>query len=167
VENLKLAGYSIILVMVLLVVMSSSESSLVQANSELVTAAEGITLTIDFGNGTIRKYYDLNGSTVLEVTSSVLEVDVQWFGSLAYIKGIEGLVGEGEFGWQFWVNGEFASVAVNQYLLNDDDVISWVYSTPTQHQQEDPSLIPGILVVSIAGLGFIAIVYVQTSRRIN
>jgi hypothetical protein len=153
--------------MVLIIVMSSSEPSLVQASSEVATAAEGITLTIDFGNGTIGEYYDLNGSTVLEVTASVLEVDVQWFGSLAYIRGIEGLVGEGEYGWQFWVNGEFASVAVNQYLLNDNDVISWVYSTPNQHQQEDPSLVPGIITVSIAGLGFIAIVYIQTSRRIN
>jgi hypothetical protein len=157
---------SIILVLVLITVMSLSSSSQVQGNSEVVVAAEGITLTIDFGNGTIREYNDLNGSTVLEVTSSVLEVEVQWFGPLAYIRGIEGLIGEGEYGWQFWVNGEFASVAVNQYLLYDNDHVSWVYSTPTQQQQQDPSLIPGILFVSAAGVSFIAIVYVQTSRRI-
>jgi len=52
-------------------------------------------------------------------------------------------------------------------MLDDNDVVSWVYSTPTQQQQEDPSLIPGILLVSAAGFGFIAIVYVQNSRRIH
>jgi hypothetical protein len=155
------------LVLVLVIVMSPSNSSHMQSSSEFILAAEKITLTVDFGNGTFREYNNLNGSTVLEVTSSVLDVEVQWFGSLAYIRGIEGLIGEGQYGWQFWVNGDFASVAVNQYLLDDNDAISWVYSTPTQQQQEDPSLVPGILIISAAGLGFIAIVYIQTSRRIQ
>jgi hypothetical protein len=166
VRALSVAKIRIILVLVLMIVMSLSNSSQVQGNSEIVVAAEGITLTVDFGNGTIREYNGLNGSTVLEVTSSVLEVDVQWFGPLAYIRGIEGLVGQGEYGWQFWVNGQFASVAVNQYLLHDNDSVSWVYSAPMP-QQEDPSLIPGILIVSAAGFGFIAIVYINTSRRIQ
>ncbi|MDH4212870.1 MAG: DUF4430 domain-containing protein [Candidatus Thorarchaeota archaeon] len=147
--------------------MSLSNPSHVQGSSDFILAAERITLTIDFGNGTIREYNDLSGSTVLEVTSSVLNVDVQWFGTLAYIREIEGLVGEGEYGWQFWVNGEFASVAANQYILDDNDIVSWVYSTPTQQRQDDPSLVPGILLVSAAGFGFIAIVYMQTSRRIH
>jgi len=153
--------------LVLIIVMSSSNSSLVQGRSEFILAAEEITLNIDFGNGTIREYNNLNGTTVLEVTSSVLDVEVQWFGSLAYVRAIEGLVGEGQYGWQFWVNGEFASVAVNQYMLDDNDVVSWVYSTPTQQPQDDSSLVPGILLVSAAGFGFIAIVYIQTSRRIH
>jgi len=147
--------------------MSLSNSSHVQGRSEIVLAADGITLTVDFGNGTIREYNNLNGTTVLEITSSVLDVEVEWFGLFAYIRGIEGLAGEGQYGWQYWINGEFASIAVNQYMLDDNDVVSWVYSTPTQQQQEDPSLIPGILLVSAAGFGFIAIVYAQTSRRIH
>lgn len=137
------------------------------AASQLDTAAEGVSLSIDFGNGTIREFYNLNGSTVLEVTSSILEVDVEWFGSLAYIRGIEGVAGEGAQGWQYWVNGQFGTVAVNQYVLHDNDSISWVYSTPSRQEQQDPSLIPGALVVLIAGLGFIAIVYIQTSKRIT
>ncbi|MHA1287267.1 MAG: DUF4430 domain-containing protein, partial [Candidatus Thorarchaeota archaeon] len=90
------------------------------------------------------------------------------FGSLAYIRAIEGLVGEGEYGWEFWVNGEFASVAVNLYSLDNNDEISWVYSTPAQEQHlEDPSLVPGMIIVSTAGIGFIGIVYISTSRRIQ
>jgi hypothetical protein len=166
VKTLRLARCSIIVAVVLILVMSSLESQPVHAVSQLVTAAEGVSLSIDFGNGTIKEFYNLNGSTVLEATSSVLEVDVQWFGSLAYIRGIEGVVGEGERGWQYWVNGQFATVAANQYALHDNDTISWVYSTTSHQEQQDPSLIPGALVVLIAGLGFIAIVYIQTSKRI-
>ncbi|OLS30494.1 MAG: hypothetical protein ThorAB25_09450 [Candidatus Thorarchaeota archaeon AB_25] len=146
--------------------MSLVNSSHAQSNSGAIIAAEGITLTVDFGNGTIKEYSNLNGSSVLEVTSSVLEVEIRWFGPFAYIKGIEGFLGEGEYGWQYWVNGEFASVAVSHYLLSDNDDVAWVYSTPTQRQQ-DPSLVPGIIIVSTAGFGFIAIVYIGTSRRIR
>jgi hypothetical protein len=165
VKPLRPARYRVILVLVLITVMGLSKVSPVQANSTTIIAAEGITLTIDFGNGTIREYSNLNGSTVLDVTSSVLDVDVQWFGTLAYVRGIEGLVGEGKNGWQYWVNGQFASVAVNQYVLHNNDTILWKYSAPPQLQQVDPSLVPGILFVLVAGLGFIAIVYIQTSRR--
>jgi len=158
--------YGIPLTLVLIVMMSLVNSSHAQSNSGAIIAAEGITLTVDFGNGTIKEYSNLNGSSVLEVTSSVLEVEIRWFGPFAYIKGIEGFLGEGEYGWQYWVNGEFASVAVSHYLLSDNDDVAWVYSTPTQRQQ-DPSLVPGIIIVSTAGFGFIAIVYIGTSRRIR
>ena len=144
-----------------------SSTGLAQGDSEVIVAAEDITLTIDFGNGTAREFNDLNGSTVLEVTSSVLEVEVQWFGPLAYIKSIEGLTGEGEYGWEYWVNDEFASIAVNLYSLENGDIVSWVFSSPSPITQYDPTFIPGVVFVSISGLGFIAIVYVQTVRRIQ
>ncbi|TFG34726.1 DUF4430 domain-containing protein [Candidatus Thorarchaeota archaeon] len=158
--------YSISL-LVLFIVMSLSGATIAKGSSEIKMAAEGIILSVDFGNGTIREFMDLNGSTVLDVTSSVLEVQIQWFGSLAYIKGIEGLIGEGEYGWQYWVNGELASIAVNLYLLDNNDNISWVYSTPNQHQTQDPSFVPGIIIVSAAGMIFIAVVYISTLRRIR
>ena len=150
-----------------MIVLSLVKASPVQSTTMPVIPATGITLTVDFGNGTISEYNDLVGNTVLEVTSSVLDVEVQWFGPFAYIRSIEGFVGQGEHGWQYWVNGEFASVAVSHYLLGDDYEIEWVYSTPDQQQQYDPSFIPGVVIVSTSGFGFIAIVYVGTSRRIK
>lgn len=155
------------LALVLIVMMSLVSSSQAQSSSEAIVAAEGITLTINFGNGTIRDYNNLNGSTVLNVTSSVLEVEVQWYGTFAYIRGIEGLVGEGEYGWQYWVNGEFASNAVNLYSLEDGDTVLWAYSTPEPQAQEDPTFIPGVAIISASGFGFIAFVYIQTSRRLK
>jgi len=138
-----------------------------QTSSEVITAAEGISLTIDFGNETITDYVDLNGTNVLEVTSSVLDVEIQWFGPLAYIKGIEGLIGEGEYGWQYWVNGEFASIAVNLYSLEDGDTVLWRYSSPDPVTQADPTFIPGVIITAASGFGFIAIVYIQSTRRIR
>jgi hypothetical protein len=165
VKTLRIAKYSIIVAVVLILVTSSAESQPVHGALQVVTAAEGVSLSVDFGNGTISEFYDLNGSSVLEVTSSVLKIDVQWFGPLAYIRGIEGVVGGGESGWQYSVNGQFGTVAVNQYVLHDNDTISWVYSAASHIEQQDPSIIPGALMVLIAGLGFIAIVYIQTSKR--
>jgi hypothetical protein len=139
-----------------------------QEDTDIVKAAEGITLTVDFGNGTILDFDNLNGTTVLNVTSSVLDVDIEWFGTLAYIRGIEGLVGEGAKGWEYWVNGEFASIAVNLYTLDDGDSLSWRYTSPDPTQPVyDPTFIPGAIIVFISGIGFIAIVSIQTSRRIK
>lgn len=151
----------------LVLIMYSINTSLALPDSSNITAAEGITLTVDFGNGTIFDYSNLNGSSVLNVTSSVLDVEVEWFGAFAYIRGIEGLSGEGAEGWEYWVNGEFASIAVNLYTLEDGDSILWKYTTPDQQSQYDPTFIPGVIIVSLSGVGFIAIVYVQTSRRIK
>lgn len=147
--------------------MSSVDSVYAQRGSEAIVAAEEITLTVDFGNGTILEFYNLYGSNVLDVTSEVLNTQVQWYGPLAYIRGIEGVVGQGEFGWQYWVNGEFASAAVNLYSLDDGDTVSWVYSSPEPIVQEDPTFIPGVILITASGFGFIAIVFVHTARRIR
>ena len=138
-------------------------------SSDAIIAAEGVSVSVDFGNGTMIQFDDLNGTTVLEVTSAILEVQVQWYGPLAYVRAIEGVVGEGQYGWQYWVNGEFASVAVNLYTLEDSDTIEWVYSgSDSQPQpQQDPTLLTGAALVSVAAIGFIVIVYIQTSRRLQ
>lgn len=138
-----------------------------ESEARSIIAAEGITVRVDFGNGTSIDFSGLNGSTVLEVTSGVLDVQVDWYGPLAYVRGIEGIVGEGQYGWEYWVNGEFASVAVNLYTVADNDIIEWVYSTPDPQSLQDPTLIPGVSIISISGFGFLVVVYVRTSRRLR
>lgn len=166
-RNLVPRKYGLILSLGLVVMMSLTNVSSAQSRSETIIAAEGITLTVDFGNGTIVEYNDLTGSSVLDVTLSVLDVEVEWYGSIAYIRGIEGLVGVGAEGWEYWVNGEFASMAVNLYSLEDNDSLLWKYTSPEPQSQYDPTFFPGVIFVSLSGIGFIAIVYVQTSRRIK
>ncbi len=135
--------------------------------SDAILAADDISLTIDFGNGIILQFDNLTGSTVLEVTSSTFDIVVEWFGLFAYVRDIEGLVGAGEYGWQYWVNGVFASGAVNLYTLVGGDHVLWRFSAPVPQSQEDSSLLPGIVFIATSGLGFIAIVYIQTQRRLQ
>ncbi|MFX1483672.1 MAG: DUF4430 domain-containing protein [Promethearchaeota archaeon] len=136
-------------------------------SADTIVAAEGISLSVDFGNGTVIQFDDLNGSNVLDVTQAQLDVVVQWYGPLAYVREIEGIAGQGQFGWQYWVNGEYASIAVNLFTLIDGDAIEWVYSGRVAQSQEDPTLIPGAMVVAVSGFGFMAIVYIQTTRRLK
>ncbi|MHA2153325.1 MAG: DUF4430 domain-containing protein [Candidatus Thorarchaeota archaeon] len=159
--------YRLLLLLIPIFLLVPSTGALRVRSTDTIIAAEGISVSVDFGNGTILEFDNLSGTTVLNVTSEVLNVQIDWYGPFGYIRGIEGVVGAGQTGWQYWVNGVFASVAVNLYFLNDGDSLEWVYSGPVTQIQEDPTLIPGATVVSISALGFIAIVYIQTSRRLQ
>ena len=159
--------YRWLLLLIPIFLLVPSAGALGARSTDTIIAAEGISVSVDFGNGTILEFNNLSGTTVLNVTSEILNVQIDWYGPFGYIRGIEGVVGAGQNGWQYWVNGVFASVAVNLYFLNDDDSLEWVYSGPVTQTQEDPTLIPGATVVSISALGFIAIVYIQTSRRLQ
>ncbi|TET07028.1 MAG: DUF4430 domain-containing protein [Candidatus Thorarchaeota archaeon] len=157
----------LVLVIFSLMIMSIPTNVQAENASDAILAADDISLTIDFGNGTILQFDNLTGSTVLEVTSSTFDIVVEWFGPFAYVRNIEGLVGAGEYGWQYWVNDVFASGAVNLYTLDEGDHVLWRFSAPIPQSQEDPTLLPGAAIVSSAGLGFIIIVYIGTSRRIR
>jgi len=157
----------LVLVIFSLVIVSIPTNTQAESAPDVILAADDIALTIDFGNGTNLQYSNLTGSTVLEVTSSIFDIAVEWYGPFAYVRGIEGLVGAGEYGWQYWVNNVFASSAVNLYTLDAGDHLLWRYSAPVPQSQEDPTLLPGVVVVAASGFGFIAIVYVQTKRRLH
>ncbi len=157
----------LVLVIISLTIMGIPTNAQAENVSDTILAADDISLTIDFGNGTILQFDNLTGSTVLEVTSSTFDIVVEWFGPFAYVRNIEGLVGAGEYGWQYWVNDVYASGAVNLYSLAGGDHVLWRYSAPVPQSQEDPSLLPGVAIVSSAGLGFIVIIYIGTVRRIR
>lgn len=165
--NLRRVKYWWILPLVPLILLSLPVNSLGESGPDAIITAEGISLSVDFGNGTIIEFSNLNGSTVLDVTSEVLDIQIQWYGPLAYVREIEGVVAEGQYGWQYWVNSEFASIAVNLYSLEDGDTVEWVHSAPVTQSQQDPTLLPGAAIVSTAGVGFLAIVYIQTSRKLK
>ncbi len=164
---LRRVKYWWVLPLVPLILLSLPVNSLGESGTDSIIAAEGLSLSVDFGNGTIITFSDLNGSTVFDVTSDVLNIQTQWYGPLAYVRGIEGVVAKGQYGWQYWVNDEFASMAVNFYFLEDGDTVSWVFSSPNPETQQDPTLIPGVSIVSILGLGFITVLYIQTSRKLK
>ncbi|MBS3795464.1 MAG: DUF4430 domain-containing protein [Candidatus Thorarchaeota archaeon] len=131
--------------------------------SNHIPAATGITLTIDFGNGTELIYPKVEEQTVLDATENVTSVDVDWYGDRAFVISIAGVANDAESGlwWQYWVNGELGSVAANKYQLDNNDTVTWrrippTYSTPTQNNNDSSTLVAlailpviGILVISI------------------
>ncbi|UCE09812.1 MAG: DUF4430 domain-containing protein [Candidatus Thorarchaeota archaeon] len=139
-------------------------------------SADGISLTIDFGNETSMSFLDLNATDVLELIQSVTAVDVLWYGDLAYVTGIEGIsnsASEGKW-WQYWVNDELASVAANKFLLQDGDSVLWSRqdsavggnASPDVTMQTDTSLVAGSAIVAVVGLLFLGILYVKGSRSV-
>lgn len=139
------------------------------SSSKVVPAATGINLIIDFENGTILNYTGLDGTTVLNVTSEVLDVKAQWTGNLAYVTAIGGVSQDQTHWWQYWVNGEYASVAANWYELNDGDSIEWKRASSafsnSGNNGMDPSLIIGSIILSIGAIGFLLVLYKWTAKK--
>ena len=132
-------------------------------------SALGITLRIDFGNGTTVTFNGLNGTTVLNVTDSVVDVETNWAGELAYVVSIDGVSQDQNHWWQYWVNGNYATVAANWYSLQDGDSVLWnrtVFgSQNTTSTDIDSTLIAGGILLGAGGLGFMLLLYIRTSRR--
>lgn len=137
--------------------------------ADSVPSATGIDLTIDFENGTILNFSGLNGTNVLNITASVIDVESQWSGNLAFVTAIGGVSQDESHWWQYWVNGEYASLAVNWYNLEDGDLIEWKRSssryTGTESQDFDYSLVIGGIVLFSGGIVFLLLMYYRTSRR--
>lgn len=143
----------------------------ITARDSFHSAATDITIIIDFGNGSIRQYTEVYGSDVLNVTESILEVEMYWIGDLAYMTAIDGVANNPNDGlfWQYWVNGELGPVAVNKYQLNDGDILEWkrqasAFGEPNP-QYEDPSLVVGIIGVSLFGFIFLIIIIIRGLKR--
>ncbi len=138
-----------------------------------VVSATGIHLEIDFGNGTTVHYGDLEGVDVLNITESVLEVRVTWYGDLAYVTAIGNVTSSSTEGlwWQYWVNGELAYHAANKYVLQDSDEVVWKRQVSAVGgntvPQTDDSLAVGVTSVSVIGVGFLGVLYLRKQRRIT
>ncbi|MFX0055253.1 MAG: DUF4430 domain-containing protein [Promethearchaeota archaeon] len=153
----------LMLVIALIVIPVDASSHSVAISHNLRSNASGVSLHIDYGNGTTSTYTEVEGPTVLNITESVAIVGVDWTGDLAFVYSINGVSSKEETGlwWQFWVNGEFSSVAANFYEVQDNDTIVWRF---TDSQVEPPSTTPADgfeqyapLAVASAGLGSLGI----------
>ena len=137
-------------------------------SSGFIPSASSIDLTIDFGNGTILTYMNLNGTTVLNVTESVIDVGIQWSGNLAFVTAIGEAAQDNTHYWQYWINGEYASVASNLYNLEDGDSIEWKRTSPrytnSETQNPDFFLVIGGVILIVSGVVFLLILYYRTTR---
>jgi hypothetical protein len=138
--------------------------------------ASGISLQIDYGNGTTSIYDEVAGSNVLEVTESVALVQADWTGDLAFVYSINGVSSKEETGlwWQYWVNSEFASVAANLHVVQDNDTVVWRLTDsqveqPTTTQPDGPGQFGSLAFVSAGlgslGIGFLVALYLMRKRN--
>jgi len=130
-------------------------------------SSTGISLSIHFANGTTLSYEHLEGTNVLNVTESVVEVGVEWYGNLAYVVGIAGVHEDDGGYWQYWVNDELGPVAANMYQLENGDSVAWKQPSLTETTLPgsfDNALLVTTGATSLLGIGFLLIIFLKVRR---
>ena len=152
------------IVVLLLVTPSNSQAS--QLSTQNTLAASGIGFVIDFGNGTVVSFSGLTASTVYNLTTMLFEVDVEWAGDRVFIIAIDGVYQDETHGWQYWVNENYASVASNLYNLHDGDLVLWNRTVSGFHSTTEPdmTLITGGILLVTGGVVFLALLHRRTMR---
>ncbi len=92
---------------------------------ETLESVNGISLSIDFNNGTVKSRLNFtldNGkTTVLDALDKWCEIDYDNFGWGIIIREIDNVRGF----WIYKVNGFGPSVGASAYTLKDGDLIEW------------------------------------------
>jgi len=153
------------IVALLLIAPSSTRPS--QFDAQSLPAAEGIVLIVDFGNGTIASHSELTATDVYNLTVSLFEIDAVWTGDRVFINAIDGIHQDENHGWQYWVNGNYASIAANLYILQDGDSVLWNRTAPAYQNPTEPdfTIIIGGTLLTVCGIAFLALLYRRTFRR--
>jgi hypothetical protein len=169
----RLERYLVFMVILLMACASpATAENMIPTRQPSLHAPGLVSLEIDFSNGTTIGFADVNGTNVLNATLSVARVVVQWYGNLAYVVEMDGVENVPVLGfyWQYWVNGDFASLAANLMPVSNGDAIVWrgvslsfTASTPTQ---VDSGLIWGTIMTAISGAVFLGVLFAITRRRL-
>lgn len=89
--------------------------------------ATNITVTIDYGNGTIEDHFDLTSKTILSALQTVAVVTIATSSFGDYVDAINGLFGDASHGWTYQVNNVTIWDAASDYILENNDRVLWVY----------------------------------------
>jgi len=69
-----------------------------------------------------------NGTTVLEVLESIADVETkEYTGMGKLVTSIDGVKQDSEHSWLYFVNGELASISVDNYKLSEDSSFTFKY----------------------------------------
>ncbi len=69
-----------------------------------------------------------SGQTALELLEAKAEIETKDYGEAGvFVTSINGVVGDNEHYWAFYVNDEFAQQGVSQTVLESSDVVKFVY----------------------------------------
>ncbi|MBI2633979.1 MAG: DUF4430 domain-containing protein [Parcubacteria group bacterium] len=105
------------------------------------TASQAVTLKIDYGDGTsatITDYLHKENETLFEFMKFIPKKDEKQFIEYKEYSGLGVLItrigsksnGEEDKYWQYLVNGEFAKVGADSYILGAGDIVEWKFQKP-------------------------------------
>jgi hypothetical protein len=156
--------------MLLIAALISQPAAIFTGESSHEIAATGLSLHLDFGNGTVLDFQDVEGTNVLNMTESVTEVEVIWYGDLVFVTSIAGTSNNESAGlwWQYWVNDELGPVAANKYQVQDDDTVSWKRIPPEMESTDQPTdytIIGGAVVLAVIGFGFLFFLFTRKVKE--
>jgi hypothetical protein len=93
-----------------------------------------VDISVDYGNGDVQSFAQemlREGDSVLglldtlEVRHGIATERRNFPGMGVFIEAIHGVRNSNNFYWQYWVNGAYAQVAAEQYILQDGDNVLW------------------------------------------
>ena len=135
---------TIAIIAVLVIVAGYFVSTNVQEKGEITPSAASqekqtkqikASITINLGNESqVLSVQDLEveeGSTALDATNQVAEVETSGEGEMAFVTSIDGRVADAsknEF-WELIINGEPSQVGAGSYKVRSGDKIEWQVST--------------------------------------
>ena len=160
---------SLLLVSAIVILILANPNSIADVKSgttgSFALSATGLIVHLDFGNGTVREFENIEADDALAATESVAILEIDWYGNLAYVTSIAGVASDTVAGlwWQYWINGDLASVAANLYEVQDNDTILWQRTSSAISQETiqplNTSLIIGVPIVALIGILFLAILF--------
>ncbi len=91
----------------------------------------GITLIVDYGDGTVEEWNDITleggETTAFDLLDKYCDVKYDDYGDMGYlVTEIDGRK-NGQKNWLYGVNGESIGYSCSKYNLEDGDVVNWVY----------------------------------------
>ncbi len=131
----------------------------------VIPSSSGLTLIIDFGNGTALTYENVEGTNVLDATNATVEVENDWYADSAFVTSIAGVPNDPDAGlwWQYWVNDELGPTAANKYEVEDGDVIAWRRIAPQTEADSSPNydFLLSASILAILGIGFLTVLFIK------
>lgn len=106
-----------------------------QAPVEQEKTVPKVSVTIDFGDSTIRNFTDITASTPFEAlqnatTANSLPVEIKKYDFGTLVESINGFKNSADKAWVYYVNGQSGTVASDKYELKNGDIVEWKYVKP-------------------------------------
>ncbi|NVM36295.1 MAG: DUF4430 domain-containing protein [Candidatus Lokiarchaeota archaeon] len=96
--------------------------------NEPVREIQDITLIVDYGNGTVKTWENIElsdyNTTAFDTLIKWCETEITDYGDMGIIvESVDGIEGN----WRYSINDEFPGVSANKYNLKNGDIVKWIF----------------------------------------